>query len=174
MQSGDCGLKLSFVTLFPRAVLQDQSGHVRQPIAIWPGNTKSHMKQQGRKLFITHYKEPGESSGTALCNDIVPPQPAFKAGWGRKQSFLFPVLRRSGDDSTTEVWRKITLFVFGYILPPKDVWIYCDCVHAGFLWADENRLQRCRNHNCKNVNSDRDKAVVVETPMMGLLVSGLV
>lgn len=33
---------------------------------------------------------------------------------------------------------------------------------------------RHRNHIRTNVNSDRDKAVVVEAPMMGLLVSGLV
>lgn len=42
------------------------------------------------------------------------------------------------------------------------------------LTTDEKRLQSHRNHICMNVNSDHDKAVVVETLMMGLLVSGLV
>ena len=52
--------------------------------------------------------------------------------------------------------------------------IHCDCARERFARADEKRLQWHRNHICTNVNSDHDKAVVVETPMMGLLVSGLV
>lgn len=61
-----------------------------------------------------------------------------------------------------------------FFLPRTSQKIHCDCARECFARADEKRLQWHRNHICTNVNSDHDKAVVVETLMMGLLVSGLV
>lgn len=60
--------------------------------------------------------------------------------------------------------------MFGHVLSPKDVRIHCDYAHE----CDEKGRQSHRNHICMNVNSDPGRVVGVETPMMGLLVSGLV
>ena len=67
---------------FPCTVLLDQSGHVRQLMAIWPGNSKSQMKQQwgSCKSHITKSLVKAEEQ---LCYCIVsrsPPSKPAQAG----------------------------------------------------------------------------------------------
>lgn len=153
---------MSFVTFFPCSVLHDHSGHVRRPIAIWAGNTESQMKQRGgsSKSRVTKRPVKAQEQRSAATSSLAV-SPSKLAQEGSSHSYFL-----SGDDSPAEVWGKITFF---------HVWMYSSsqgranvlwlCSRV-LLWADDMSLQR----HSKNVNSDRDRAVVVETPMMGLLV----
>lgn len=112
MQSPDCCLMLSCVTFFPLAVLQEQSGHVRQPIAIWPGNTKSQMKQRegSCKSHITKSLVKAQEHCSAMTSSprSLPSKPAragsshshflsepprgWRHNWGVKENHIFSCL----------------------------------------------------------------------------------
>ncbi len=86
-----------------------QSGHVRQPIAIWPGNTKSQMKQQGGscKSHITKSLVKAQEHCSAMTSSLV----ACLQSQLRQEAVIpISCLRHPGDDGTTEVWRKIMFF----------------------------------------------------------------
>lgn len=131
------------------------------------------MKQQwgSSKSHITKSLVKGQEHRSAMTSYLVA---CLQSRLRQEAVIPISCLRYPGDDGASEVWRKTKFF---------HVWIYSFSQgRANPLWlhlwlslrADEKRLQSHRNHICMNVNSDHDKVAVVETLMMGLLVSGLV
>lgn len=90
-------------------VFLDQSAHVRQPITIWPGNSKSQMKQQGGSynLHITKSPVKARERSTAMGLSLI----WCLQSWPMQEAVI-PIScpHHTGDHSTTEVWWKITFF----------------------------------------------------------------
>lgn len=114
--------------IFPCTALQEQSGHVRQLIAIWPGSTKSQMKQErgSCKSHITKSLLKAQEHCSAMTSYLVA---CLQSRLRQEAVIAISRLCHPGDDGTTEVRGKTRFFfffMFGYILSPKDMWIHCD------------------------------------------------
>lgn len=156
VKSRTCPSSVTFI--FPPAVLQEWSGRVRRPIAIWPGNTKSQMKRRWGSCKSHITKKPVKaqehcSAATlylAACLQSRPRQEAVIA---------ISCLCHSGDDGTTEVWRKNHIFLMFAFVCPKATWIHSGQAHDCFSEVDDKRLQSIMNPIGRDVNSGRDKTL---------------
>lgn len=144
--------------IFPLAVLHKWSGRVRQLIAIWPGNTKSQMKQRWGSCKSHITKNPVKAQEHCFAATLY--LAACLQSWPRQEAVIpISCLCHSGDDGTTEVWRKNQIFLMFAFVCPKAKQIHSGQDHNCFSKVDEKRLESCRNPICMDVNFGHDKTL---------------
>lgn len=139
------GLCRSFSSLCPTKARA--AAEWRQPMAIWPGSSKSQMKRRAGscKSHVTKGPVKAQEHCSAMRSSLRLCLQSFCRQEAVIPISCLPPLGEGATTATTEVWRKVTFFMAGYILPPKDVRIYCDCAHDFFFSLFSELMKRDYN-----------------------------